>query len=111
MISFVDQLRRIKEGMDCPCIIVGNKRDIAVDGYRQVTMRDLISFSNVWLNRCPVLEVSATDGKKVEEAFSILMKEIRSLHSKLMMSAIHNGSRQKHTIESSSPFGERVYMQ
>ncbi len=79
MTQYVDKLRRFKEGMDCPCILIGNKIDIASDSVsRQITNKDMITFTNIWLNRCPILETSTTNGKYMEEALSILLTQMRS---------------------------------
>lgn len=77
MMGFVSQLRYAKEGMDFPCVIVGNKSDLAIDGKRQVTLMDLLKFSSIWLNRCPVMEISAKERKNVDESFNSLMEEIK----------------------------------
>ncbi len=57
-----------------PIIIVGNKSDLAEQGYRSVKKEEILNYCNKI--PCEYIETSAQDGSGIEEAFYLLIRKI-----------------------------------
>ena len=65
--ELIPVIKRAKEGMDFPCVLVGNTIDVEP---RVVSPRDLVKLSGVWLNTCPTFYLSKQENiSKLGEVF------------------------------------------
>ena len=71
--QFVTQVRRVKDRDSVPTIIIGNKIDLEHD--RQVATSEGETLAKSF--RVPFIETSAKTRKNVDEAFNIIVREIR----------------------------------
>ena len=71
--SFRSQILRVKEDDNVPCVLVGNKSDLATQ--RVVTTNEGADLAKSF--NCPFLESSAKARINVEESFFALVRTIR----------------------------------
>jgi len=73
-----DLFERLKELWEnagkIPTVIVGNKKDLANQGYRSIKKQDILDYCNKI--PCDYIETSAQDGTGIEECFKILINKI-----------------------------------
>jgi len=65
-----------------PCLLVGNKIDLAREGKREVAIQDGEALKNE-MNAIKYFETSAKEGDSVEEVFKILTLEILKSSGKI----------------------------
>eukprot|EP01125_Pyxidicula_operculata_P003166 TRINITY_DN134_c0_g2_i1.p1 TRINITY_DN134_c0_g2~~TRINITY_DN134_c0_g2_i1.p1 ORF type:complete len:192 (+),score=40.93 TRINITY_DN134_c0_g2_i1:19-594(+) len=73
---FRNQICRVKDSDDVPCVVCGNKCDL--ESERQVTSSEASDLAKQW--RVPFYESSAFTRQNVEEAFYDLVREIRRVN-------------------------------
>ncbi len=73
--TFVQEIKMNKEVQKFPCVLIGNKLDLADDTHRKVTLKELKEFAEKELNRCPVFETSAKTGLLCKEVFEQCIRE------------------------------------
>ena len=81
VVSFREQMCRVKDADDVPMVLVGNKCDLM--GERQVTTAEGMDLAKSF--GCPFLETSAKHRINVDEAFFEIVREIRSAEEPEMM--------------------------
>jgi len=73
-----DLFERLKELWEnsgrIPTVILGNKKDLAVKGYRSVKRQEILDYCNKV--PCNYIETSAQDGTGIKEAFETLIRQI-----------------------------------
>ena len=67
-----DRIIRIKNGIVCPILLVGNKQDL--DNQRKINYSQAKELANKW--GCEYIETSAETNFNCKEAFEILAKKI-----------------------------------
>jgi len=76
-----DDIVRVKDTDDFPCVLVGNKSDLSFQ--RQVPTEDGINLANKYLN-CSFIEASAKNNSNIEEVFTTLIRTmLDKYHPKL----------------------------
>jgi len=76
-----DDIVRVKDTDDFPCVLVGNKSDLSFQ--RQVPTEDGINLANKYLN-CSYIEASAKNNGNIEEVFTALIRTmLDKYHPKL----------------------------
>ena len=71
--SFREQILRVKDALQVPMVLVGNKIDL--ETARTVTAREGQELARSW--DCPFFETSAKENINVEDSFYQLVREIR----------------------------------
>eukprot|EP01134_Creolimax_fragrantissima_P005568 CFRG5568T1 len=67
-----EKILRIKDSDRCPCVIVGNKKDL--ESERQVSSETAKEFCQTI--PCPYLETSAKTGENVQDGFEQVVREV-----------------------------------
>lgn len=73
LLSFNEQIHRVKDSDEVPIMVVGNKSDLEME--RQVSYEEGLSLADSF--NCPFIETSAKQRINVEEAFYGLVRQIR----------------------------------
>ena len=77
--QFYDQLQSLYESnQQPPIILIGNKSDLSIS--RQIHIRDAELLAQKYHN-CTYIETSAKNGSNIEQAFEILIRNIRKYKS------------------------------
>ncbi|PRP86020.1 hypothetical protein PROFUN_05791 [Planoprotostelium fungivorum] len=71
ILTFRDQILRVKDATRFPMLLVGNKCDLV---NRSISTEEGVSLARSF--ECPVLETSAKEGTNIEEVFTVIAREV-----------------------------------